>query len=384
MLLSLKRKWLLVILNLLIVPLLFSFPARAEFASTAEAAVLMEFTSGNILYEKNATVAKAPASITKLMTLLLAYEAVEEGRVNWDTPVTVSEKAWRMGGSQMFLEVGDEVSFKELVTGISVVSANDACVAVAEHLTGSEAAFVEAMNTRAREIGLQQSSFKNATGLPAEGHVMSCLDIAVLSRYLIENFPQILEFESQREFTYNDIKQYNRNPLLGRYSGADGLKTGWTEEAGYCLSATAERDGMRLIAVILNTNSEKERLAAAEEILDYGFLNYQLHEAVAAGEIIQEVPVTNGRQLSVPVKAAAKVEVPLKKTKLGDLERVVVVEEAKAPIAEGETLGKLEIKLAGKVVGETELVAAEDVGKANIFVRLFRWLLGLIKIKPAA
>jgi len=192
-----------------------------------------------------------------------------------------------------------------------------------------------------------------------------------------------LEFESQREFTYNDIKQYNRNPLLGHYSGADGLKTGWTEEAGYCLSATAERDGMRLIAVILNTNSEKERLAAAEELLDYGFLNYQLYEAVAEGETIQEIPVPNGRQLSVPVKAAAKVEVPLKKTMLGDLERVVVVEEARAPIAEGETLGRLEIRLAGKVVGETELVAAEDVKKANIFVRFFRWLLSLIKIKPA-
>ncbi|MGI6143196.1 MAG: D-alanyl-D-alanine carboxypeptidase family protein [bacterium] len=381
----LKKKLVLVILNVVIVPLLFSFTAKAEFESAADAAVLMEFASGNILYEKNAAVAKPPASITKLMTLLLAFEAIDEGTVTWETPVTVSEKAWRMGGSQMFLEVGDEVSFKDLVTGISVVSANDACVAVAEHLAGSEAVFVENMNAKAKEIGLQHTTFKNATGLSAEGHVMSPLDIAILSRYLITNYSQVLEFESQREFTYNDIKQYNRNPLLGSYSGADGLKTGWTEEAGYCLSATAEREGMRLIAVILNTDSERERLVAAEEILDYGFLNYQLHEAVAEGQIIQEVPVANGRQLTVPVKAATKVAVPLRKTMIEDLEQVVIVEDGiKAPIEKGETLGKLEIKLAGEVVGETELVAAEDVSRANIFVRFFRWLLSLIRIRPAA
>ncbi|HHW91298.1 MAG TPA: D-alanyl-D-alanine carboxypeptidase [Firmicutes bacterium] len=381
----LKKKLVLVILNVVIVPLLFSFTAKAEFESAADAAVLMEFASGNILYEKNAAVAKPPASITKLMTLLLAFEAIDEGTVTWETPVMVSEKAWRMGGSQMFLEVGDEVSFKDLVTGISVVSANDACVAVAEHLAGSEAVFVENMNAKAKEIGLQHTTFKNATGLSAEGHVMSPLDIAILSRYLITNYSQVLEFESQREFTYNDIKQYNRNPLLGSYSGADGLKTGWTEEAGYCLSATAEREGMRLIAVILNTDSERERLVAAEEILDYGFLNYQLHEAVAEGQIIQEVPVANGRQLTVPVKAATKVAVPLRKTMIEDLEQVVIVEDGiKAPIEKGETLGKLEIKLAGEVVGETELVAAEDVSRANIFVRFFRWLLSLIRIRPAA
>jgi D-alanyl-D-alanine carboxypeptidase (penicillin-binding protein 5/6) len=381
----LKKKLVLVILNVVIVPLLFSFTAKAEFESAADAAVLMEFASGNILYEKNAAVAKPPASITKLMTLLLAFEAIDEGTVTWETPVTVSEKAWRMGGSQMFLEVGDEVSFKDLVTGISVVSANDACVAVAEHLAGSEAVFVENMNAKAKEIGLQHTTFKNATGLSAEGHVMSPLDIAILSRYLITNYSQVLEFESQREFTYNDIKQYNRNPLLGSYSGADGLKTGWTEEAGYCLSATAEREGMRLIAVILNTDSERERLVAAEEILDYGFLNYQLHEAVAEGQIIQEVPVANGRQLTVPVKAATKVAVPLRKTMIEDLEQVVIVEDGiKAPVEKGETLGKLEIKLAGEVVGETELVAAEDVSRANIFVRFFRWLLSLIRIRPAA
>lgn len=381
----LKKKLVLVILNVVIVPLLFSFTAKAEFESAADAAVLMEFASGNILYEKNAAVAKPPASITKLMTLLLAFEAIDEGTVTWETPVTVSEKAWRMGGSQMFLEVGDEVSFKDLVTGISVVSANDACVAVAEHLAGSEAVFVENMNAKAKEIGLQHTTFKNATGLSAEGHVMSPLDIALLSRYLITNYSQVLEFESQREFTYNDIKQYNRNPLLGSYSGADGLKTGWTEEAGYCLSATAEREGMRLIAVILNTDSERERLVAAEEILDYGFLNYQLHEAVAEGQIIQEVPVANGRQLTVPVKAATKVAVPLRKTMIEDLEQVVIVEDGiKAPVEKGETLGKLEIKLAGEVMGETELVAAEDVSRANIFVRFFRWLLSLIRIRPAA
>ena len=254
---------------------------------------------------------------------------------------------------------------------------------VAEHLAGSEGAFVGVMNERAGQLGLQHTTFKNATGLPAEGHVMSPMDIVVLSRHLLTNYPGVLEFESQREFTYNGIRQYNRNPLIGRYEGADGLKTGWTEEAGFCLAATAQREGLRLIGVILNTPSEKERLTAAEELLDYGFANFRLYE-IPEGEVIGDVPVDKGRKLSVPVKTASRMALAIERRRMAELEQeVIAVGDVRAPIKVGDPLGRLQIKQAGQVLAETELVAAEDVARANILLRFFRWLLSLIKIRPA-
>ncbi|NLJ33784.1 MAG: D-alanyl-D-alanine carboxypeptidase [Firmicutes bacterium] len=378
-----KKKWLSTIALSVVLFLLMGPPVRADFESRAEGAILLDFYTGNILYEKNASLARPPASITKLMTLLLAFEALNEGLVTYDTLLTVSEEAWRKSGSQMFLEIGQEVSFRDLITGISVVSANDACVVVAEHLTGSEGVFVGAMNEKAAEIGLKHTTFKNATGLPAEGHVMSPLDIAILSRHLLTKYPQVLEFESQREFTFNGIKQYNRNPLIARYEGADGLKTGWTEEAGFCLAATAQREGLRLIGVVLNTPSERARLTAAVELLDYGFANFRLYE-IPAGEIIEDVPVPNGRILSVPLKTASPLALTVARNRIMELEQeVMVADNVRAPIKTGEALGRLQIKLGGQVLAETELVAAEDVARANILVRIFRWLLSLVKIKPA-
>ncbi|NLP17951.1 MAG: D-alanyl-D-alanine carboxypeptidase [Firmicutes bacterium] len=383
MLVLIKNRWSPIIAFTMVLVLLLGLPAQAAFESAAEAAVLQDYFTGNVLYEKNAAQAKPPASITKLMTLLLAFEALEDGDVTWETPLTVSEAAWRMGGSQMFLEIGQEVTFRDLITGISVVSANDACVVVAEHLAGSEGAFVGVMNERAGQLGLQHTTFKNATGLPAEGHVMSPMDIVVLSRHLLTNYPGVLEFESQREFTYNGIRQYNRNPLIGRYEGADGLKTGWTEEAGFCLAATAQREGLRLIGVILNTPSEKERLTAAEELLDYGFANFRLYE-IPEGEVIGDVPVDKGRKLSVPVKTASRMALAIERRRMAELEQeVIAVGDVRAPIKVGDPLGRLQIKQAGQVLAETELVAAEDVARANILLRFFRWLLSLIKIRPA-
>ncbi len=383
MLVLIKNRWSSIIAFTMVLVLLLGLPAQAAFESAAEAAVLQDYFTGNVLYEKNAAQAKPPASITKLMTLLLAFEALEDGDVTWETPLTVSEAAWRMGGSQMFLEIGQEVTFRDLITGISVVSANDACVVVAEHLAGSEGAFVGVMNERAGQLGLQHTTFKNATGLPAEGHVMSPMDIVVLSRHLLTNYPGVLEFESQREFTYNGIRQYNRNPLVGRYEGADGLKTGWTEEAGFCLAATAQREGLRLIGVILNTPSEKERLTAAEELLDYGFANFRLYE-IPEGEVIGDVPVDKGRKLSVPVKTASRMALAIERRRMAELEQeVIAVGDVRAPIKVGDPLGRLQIKQAGQVLAETELVAEEDVARANILVRFFRWLLSLIKIRPA-
>jgi len=246
--------------------MMFQVNTLAQFESSAESAILIDAVTGQVLYEKNPDTAMPPASITKIMTLLIGFEALEQEKVKWDDQIIISEKAWRTGGSEMFLLVGDKVSFSDIMTGISVVSANDGCVALAEHLYGSEEAFAEVMNNRAQELGLSNSKFVNSNGLPAEGHVMSARDISTLARHLILKHPKILELESQTEFTYNGILQYNRNPLLGVFPGADGLKTGWTDEAGYCIVGTAQQNDQRLIGVVLKTKNENERSKAIQEL----------------------------------------------------------------------------------------------------------------------
>lgn len=358
--------------------LVMSVNVFAEFETEAKSAVLIEESTGKVVFEKNSEVAMPPASITKLMTLLVAFEAIESGRISWDDKVKVSEAAWRMGGSQMFLEIGQEVTVEDLITGISVISANDACVAIAEHIYGSESAFVRVMNRRAEEIGLVSSRFMNTTGLPAQGHRMSAMDIGVLSRYLIHNFPRIMEFESMTEFTFNGIPQYNRNPLLGAFPGADGLKTGWTTEAGYCLVGTAVQDDIRYISVVLNTKSEAERLQASRELLSYGFLNFEVMEVVAKEELLGEATVERGKNLSIQLKAEESIVTVVPIERIRDLEKVVVTnDEIIAPIEEGQILGTLNIELDGEILESVNLVAATEVSRANIFQRFFRFIKGL-------
>jgi serine-type D-Ala-D-Ala carboxypeptidase (penicillin-binding protein 5/6) len=360
----------------LLVVLLFSPAgtlAGSSFDVAAESALLMDFTTGQVLFEKNADIALPPASITKLMTLLLAFEALESGQVSWEDQVVVSEKAWRMGGSKMFIRVDEEVMFGELITGISVVSGNDASVAVAEHLYGSEEAFARRMTERAAELGMTKTRFHNSTGIPAPGHEMSARDIAILARYLILTHPKVLELESQQEFTYNNIRQFNRNPLLGRYPGADGLKTGWTEEAGFCLVGTAEQGGIRMISVVLNTASEQERLVASQELLNHGFRDFRLVTAAEPGDIIGEVAVKNGRELTtdVTVKEALPVMVPTGRE--GDLELIITeLEPPEAPVAADTTVGTVKVQLDRETLASSELVTAEDTARANIFVRMLR------------
>ncbi|MBS4030204.1 MAG: D-alanyl-D-alanine carboxypeptidase [Clostridiales bacterium] len=370
---------------LLIIALLIPATASAqEFDSSAGVAALMEASTGQFLYLKNADEALPPASITKVMTLLLAFEALESGQVAWEDTVIVSEAAWRMGGSQMFLDVNQEVSYGDLVTGISVVSANDGSVALAEHLYGSEAAFVQRMNLRAAELGLTRTRFQNSTGIPAPGHEMSARDIAVLSRHLILTFPRILELETMREFTFNNIRQYNRNPLLGKFPGADGLKTGWTEEAGFCLAGTAEQDGVRMISVVLNTANETERLTASSELLTHGFRNFKLTTAVAEGMVVGEAEVKNGKQQSVFLSTTEEVNVVVPIGREEEIELVVTSpKDLEAPVDAGTEAATLEIRLGEETLATTQLVTTEDVARANIFVRLLRavgqFFRGLIK-----
>jgi len=373
------KKCLAIILALLL--FCVAFPAAAQdFETSADYAVLMEAKTGRLLYEKNGDVPRPPASITKIMTLLLAFEALERGDISWDQTTTVSERAWRIEGSEMFLEVDTEVTVEELISGISIVSANDGCVAIAELIAGSEDAFVARMNKRAKELGLQNTSFQNSTGLPADNHYMSAKDIAILARELINRFPKILEFESQREYTYGGIKQYNHNPLLGRFEGADGLKTGWTPESGYSLVGTAVRNNMRLISVVLNTESDEERLLASQSLLSHGFTNFELAEVAKAGTVYGELPVKDGSPQTVPLTVAANYETVIPRESLEELEYKVTEEKTlTAPVEEGIEAATLELVYEGKTVASTPLVTAGAVKKANIFVRLFRALINFIK-----
>ena len=380
-----SKKMSFVALSLLVALFVTLFPVNiyAQFESSASSAILIEVSTGQVLYEKNSDVPMPPASITKVMTLLLGFEAISKGTANWDDLVSVSENAWRMEGSKMFLELGSKVSYRDIIEGISIVSANDGCVALAEHLSGSEKTFVTLMNQRAKELGMTNTTFKNSTGLPEEGHALSARDIATLSIYLIQNYPEILEIESTREFTFNDIRQFNRNPLLGVYEGADGLKTGWTEEAGYCLAATAMQNDVRLMAVILNTKSESERKTAAQELLTYGFKNFKLLEYKKAGEIVDNLEVKNGKKASVQLKLDKDIKIVAPVTREEDIQTVITKnsQSLKAPVSAGTSAGKLEVKLDGEILASSEISTAEDVEKAGFFKRLldgiFRFFKGL-------
>jgi D-alanyl-D-alanine carboxypeptidase (penicillin-binding protein 5/6) len=348
----------------------------SQFDSIAEAAILIEASTGKVLYEKNSDQPLPPASITKVMTLLLGFEAIERGDVSWDDMVTVSEKAWKTEGSIMFIEVGTQVKLEDIITGISVVSANDGCIALAEHISGSVEAFVQQMNNRAQELGMSNSKFKNPHGLPEAdgGHYMSARDISIVARELINKHPKILEFESMKDFTFNEIYQVNRNPLLGVYPGADGLKTGWTDEAGYCLVGTAEQNGMRLISVVMRTNDDDERLAASRELLDYGYQNYEIVKVVDKGDTIGEVDVKRGKDLTVPVKADESISVVIAKNRKDDIKVNLIVDEEAipAPVEADTAAGTAEFRLDDELLGSTTFSTIQDVEKAGFFEIIWR------------
>lgn len=339
----------------------------------AQAFVLMEFSRGEVVHGYNEDKPLPPASLTKIMTLLLAYEALEEGRANWDDQVTVSEKAWRTGGSQMFLDANQVVTFGELVTGIATISANDACVAVAEYLSGSEDNFVATMNRKAQELGLNSTLFQNTSGLSHEAHYSSALDMARLSQYYISRFPESLELHAQQHLTFNNIPQDNRNPLLGRFPGADGLKTGHTSAAGYCLIATAEQSDMRFIAVILDSESRASRLSDSEILFNYAFRNYTLHPVFTAGEVTSLAEVSGGtiRQVELQTKEAVEVIIPFHRQ-----DDLVIdfnfPENLAAPLTKHETIGRVKVYLDDTLLDQTSLIVAHDVEKAGFIALQWR------------
>lgn len=343
--------------------------ARADdLGLTAPSALLMEKTTGQILYEDNADTQYEPASVTKVMTLLLVMEAIDSGTLSWDDTVTASTHAISMGGSQIWLKENEQLSVHDMVKAVAVVSANDCAVALAEHLAGSETAFVERMNQRAAELGMENTVFKNCTGLPAEGHVSTARDIALMSRELILNHPQIREFTTIWMDTLRDgqFQLSNTNKLIYYYEGATGLKTGSTDAALYCLSATAERDGMELIAVVMHAPTSPDRFESAKALLNYGFANYAI-VPVYPDQAIAPVPVLLGERDTVQPITARDCSILMEKSKTGSITtQLAVAENVQAPVEAGQKVGELQVYVDGQLADTIDLVASEAVPRLTV------------------
>ncbi len=345
-------------------------PAQAAGpAVDAKAVVLMEKTTGDVLYEEQAHQALEPASVTKVMTLLLIMEALDEGTITKETMVPVSATAAGMGGSQVYMKEGEEFSVHDMLKAISVASGNDACVAMAEYLAGSEASFVEKMNQRAQELGMEDTVFLNCTGLPAEGHVTSAYDIALMSRELILHHPDIRTYTTIWMDTLRDgaFQLANTNKLIRFYDGATGLKTGSTDSALYCLSATAEKEGMELIAVVLGSPTSNDRFEAAKALLNYGFAGWSLVTA-APSEPLSPIPVSLGTAESVHPILAEDSQILLSKGEAAKVTTTLTVEESlQAPVEQGQQVGTLHVQVDGQTKQSIPLVAQEAVPRLTLW-----------------
>ncbi|MGB0683260.1 MAG: D-alanyl-D-alanine carboxypeptidase family protein [Magnetovibrionaceae bacterium] len=366
----------------LIVLGLASAPQAEE--TSARQAILVEVATGTVLLEKQADQPMPPASMSKLMTLYMVFERLKDGRLKMDDTFTVSRNAWKKGGaatgsSTMFLEPDSKVTVSDLIRGIIIQSGNDACIVVAEGLMGSEEAFAAAMTKRAKEIGLTQSHFANSTGWPHPDQWMSPRDLARLSNLLITEFPDLYPIFKETSFTHNNIKQDNRNPLLYSMEGADGLKTGHTNEAGYGLTASAVRDGRRLVLVVNGLESRKARAQETERLMQWGFREHGLYQLFTGGEDVGQAAVWLGQNPTVSIVVADALLLSMPKVSRNQMKAEVVYHgPLKAPIAEGETVGKLEVSAPGFETVSVPLVAAESVARLGLWGRLMAALEHLI------
>ncbi|MDX9688360.1 D-alanyl-D-alanine carboxypeptidase family protein [Halopseudomonas formosensis] len=338
----------------------------------ASSYLLIDADSGKVLTEHNADTPLPPASLTKMMTSYIASMEILKGQLREEDEVLVSEKAWRMGGSKMFIEVGNRVRVIDLLRGVIIQSGNDASVALAEHIAGSEESFADLMNSHARRLGMNNTHFENATGLPGENHVSSARDMAIMAKAIIEDDPQHYAIYKEKEFVWNGIRQPNRNLMLWRDNTVDGLKTGHTDEAGYCLVASAKRDGMRLISVVMGTASEQARAAETQKLLTWGFRFFETRHFYQPDQVVSTARVWAGAQNQVGVGLAEGLVLTLPKGQADKLEATVTLDSTiKAPIARGDALGQVEVKLGEEVVHTGPLVALADVESAGLFGRLW-------------
>ena len=349
----------------------FAEEGKVNLAKESSSAILMERDTGTILFEKNSNEKLPPASMTKIMTMLLIMEALDQGKITLDEKVRTSERAASMGGSQIFLEVGEEMTVEEMLKGIAIASGNDASVAMAEHLAGSEENFVAMMNDKAKELGLTNSNFINSNGLPAENHYTTAYDLAVISKELLK-YEDVLAYTSLyedylRQGTDKKFWLVNTNKLVKFYPGVDGLKTGYTREAKYCLTATAKKNDMRVIAVVMGAETPKERNRQITEMLDYAFSQYITHNLYDRGYVITESKVSKGQKPTVEVVTSETVSVLTKKGEnIENVEEKITLEKnLKAPIKKGDQIGLLRLEKEGTTLAEVPLVANEDVGVAS-------------------
>lgn len=339
---------------------------------SAKSAILMERSTGTVIFEHDADKQMPPASITKIMTLLLVFEAIDSGKLTFETEVCAGEHACSMGGSQIWLEPGETFTVNELLKAAAISSANDACVALGEAVSGSEEAFVELMNSRAAELGMKNTVFKNCTGLDAEGHLSTARDIAIMSAELLSH-SEIRNYSTVWMDSLRDGKTEltNTNRLVRFYKGCTGLKTGSTDEAGCCLSASAERDGMELISVTLGSPNTDERFAAGRKLLDYGFANFALVTMTPPTEYFIPVKVVHGTEESVTPTCEETAAFLLKKgQKDGVAQSVYLPEKLEAPIKKGDVIGKVTVTLDGGEIGSYNILAASDVPKMGLFTAL--------------
>lgn len=347
-------------------------PASAQGLETsARQALVVDLSTDTELLSVNADARMYPASMTKLMTAYLVFERLQNGTLSLDDAFPVSEKAWRKGGSKMFVEVGDRVKIEDLLRGVIIQSGNDATIVIAEGVAGSEEAFAREMTAKARELGMENTQFRNASGWPDEQHYTTARDLATLAESLIERFPEYYHLYSQTEFTYNDITQQNRNPLLYRNVGADGLKTGYTDESGYGLVASAEREGRRLLMVINGLDSARDRAQEAERLIDWGFREFGAYDLFKAGEVVDEIPTWLGQRGVVPVIIDRDVSVTLRRSARDEMEVTLVTDRPlAAPIEAGQTVGEVRVEAPGLPPVTAPVKAAQSVEKLGTFGRV--------------
>ena len=347
--------------------------------------ILVEPVTGKVLAEFNADDQIEPASMTKVMTGYIAADQLQRNLVRGDDEVLISTKAWKMEGSRMFIEAGKRVSFEDLVKGVVIQSGNDASVAIAEYLGGTEEGFVDIMNAYAQSLGLSNTLFENSTGLPSSNHFSSARDLSIISANLINNFPEHYALYKEKSFTFNDIRQLNRNRLLWRDDSVDGIKTGHTESAGFCLISSAARGSMRLITVVTGANSEDERFNASQRLLEYGFRFFVTQNLLKSDEEIRSADVWGGKKDDVSLGLAKDLIVTVPRAELSDLKiDYTFKNNIEAPISKGDILGSLSVKSGETVISNANLVALEEVEPKGFFGRLISkiimWFLNLFNL----
>lgn len=373
--------FMLIAMLISVTPVAFAKESSVELADRAKSAVLIERDTGTILYDKNSDQKLPPASMTKIMTMLLIMEALEKNHIKMDEKVRTSEYAASMGGSQIFLEPGEEMTVEQMLKGIAIGSGNDASVAMAEKIAGSVEAFVEMMNKKVEELGLKNTHFKNPTGLPEADHYSSAQDMALMAKELLK-YEEITKYTGKyedylREGTDKKFWLVNTNRLVKFYPGVDGVKTGFTNEAKYCLTATAKKDNMRVIAVVFGADTPKDRNAQVTKMLDYAFSQYQTHPLFKKNQILTKMKVSKGSENEANLMTSEPISVLTKKGENVDdvTQEIVMKKDVKAPIKRGDELGSLQLKKDEKIIAESKLVAEKNIDEASWW-KLFKRVMG--------